>query len=57
MFGRKKKEISMLACPKCFEPYKPDKQVSNLFGISAYGFKCKKCGYDGAGPIKLVKEE
>lgn len=51
------KEKSILVCPKCLKPYRPDKTLINLFGIFAYGFKCKYCGYSGAGPIKLVKEK
>ncbi len=51
------KEKSVLVCPKCLKPYRPDKTLMNMFGIFAYGFKCKYCGYSGAGPIKLVKEK
>ena len=50
------KEKSVLVCPKCLKPYRPDKTLTNVFGIFPYGFKCKWCGYSGAGPIKLVKE-
>lgn len=48
-----KKEIWILVCPGCFKPYRPAKTLGNAFGIFAIGFKCKYCGYAGAGPIKL----
>ncbi|GEM_PF-6606055 len=50
------KEKSALVCPKCLKPYKPAKTLVNLFGVFNYGFKCKWCGYEGIGPIKLVKK-
>lgn len=50
------KEESILVCPSCMKPYQPDKALTNMFGIFNVGFKCKHCGYSGAGPIKLVKE-
>jgi len=56
MKKRDKEEKSVLVCPKCIKPYRPDKTLTNVFGIFPLGFKCKYCGYSGAGPIKLVKE-
>ena len=49
-------EKSILVCPKCLKPYRPDRTLTNVFGMFNLGFKCKYCGYAGAGPIKLVKE-
>jgi predicted nucleic acid-binding Zn ribbon protein len=54
--GSSGKEKSILVCPKCLKPYRPDKTLTNLFGIAPFGFKCKNCGYNGAGPIKLEKK-
>lgn len=53
---KKKKAKSMLICPGCKKPYRPDKTLENVFGIFNIGFKCKYCGYKGPGPIKLVEE-
>lgn len=50
-----KKEKSVLVCPKCLKPYRPDKTFTNIFGMFNIGFKCKYCNHEGAGPIKLVK--
>lgn len=52
-----KKKKSILVCPNCGKAYRPDKDLVNVFGIFNVGFKCKYCGYKGAGPIKLVEEK
>ena len=54
--GSSGSEKSILVCPKCLKPYRPDKTPTNLFGMVPFGFKCKYCGYNGAGPIKLEKK-
>lgn len=50
-------EKSVLVCPKCLKPYRPDKTLTNVFGMFNIGFKCKYCNHEGVGPIKLVRRE
>ncbi len=54
---KKEQEKSILVCPKCLKPYRPDKTLTNVFGMFNIGFKCKYCNHEGVGPIKLVRRE
>ena len=50
-------EKRIQACPACGKPYRPDKSTKNIFGVAAYGFKCKHCKYEGPGPLVFTEKD